>query len=416
MKRTLITILLLASFSQLLANNNWEKAYEFERFNLEHVEYLSPNSFIISTNFNSERNGNITFEYALQLTKDMGKTWKRIYQDSTSVSDIPKQALRIVDLKVNENGIITLLREDGYILFSKDEGEKWDSVKTSISSNKVGLMQTNKNSVLIYYKRTDSLFFLDLDTKKIETIYFPEPVFKGGEETLNITGFAYLTENNIIFSCNKTNSDTTFNYTYLTTDRGENWDYYERENSVGALYFIDENLGYSCGVNNLTTNPQKNFYACIDKTTDGGKTWENLYLGEPNIIFREIEKAGNQFICLTKYTLFPRSSTNMMEWEVDSVVNAITSSGPPMDVACDGDGNCIMVMRAGHIQKLVNASTSVVEIPNLDSDYFVEYYDLQGNKMRNVIADSDLPNGLYLKAFRDKNNVIAKTEKLIITN
>ena len=413
----LILLILLFPFTQLLSNNNWVKVYTFDGFEIEHVEAFSKDTFLVATHFNKRRNGNITFEYALQMTTDIGKSWKMIYQDSTSLDDIPKEAQRIVDLKTTESSIITLLRKDGYILYSKDFGNKWDSVKTSYDYNNVGLIERFHNKILAYYKYTDSLFIFDLDSKKLETIYFPRPVFDGvNEDYLNLTAFSMLSDNYFIFSANRNTYDTNYSYSYISEDRGKTWKLYDRPNVARGYYFINNKLGYSCGDINKTTNPAKPYYSSIDKTTDGGKTWSNIYKGEEYVSFRQITKRGNSFVCLDLNSFYPRSSDNLTDWEVDSVNNDKSNDAIPYDIDCDNVGNCIFANRFNYIQRILSSKSSVTIIPFEDYEYNYEYYDLYGKKIENIRGDSDLPNGLYLKVYLNKNNKIEKTKKLLITN
>lgn len=429
MKKYIIILAFLSSFSITFAENSWEKVYEFEKHQLENMSSLSKDTFLISTYFNSRRNGNITFEYALKMTTDVGVTWKNIYQDSTSPYDIPIQAQRIVDVEVTDNNNIIFLRQDGYILYTSDFGSQWDSVKTSFVDEKVGVIRIFKNKVLAYFQYTDSLFIFDSNNKKIESIYFQLPLFNGEEgKILNFTDFEFLSDNNIIFAFNYTTEDTTYNFTYITNDKGKTWNLYERENTVTDYSFITNKVGYSCGTHKFTsriydpiTKTGKFYFASVDKTTDDGVTWENVFISEDNVFFREMTISDNMIICLPKYPLNlnyeinPYSSSNLIDFEIDSIANENPRGGTPREIACDDFGNCILIQDRSHVHRILNPKSSVIEIPIISDDYLVEYYDLQGNRIDGIRNESNLNSGLYLKVFKDKSNQIIKTDKLIIT-
>lgn len=416
MKNILILILELSS-SQLFANNNWVKVYDFESYDIEHIESFSKDTFVISTYFNMKRNGNITFEYALWLTTDLGESWNMIYQDSTSVEDIPKEAQRIADLNVSKTGVISFIRQDGFILFSEDYGNTWDSVSTSYNKVKVGLISNYNNKLLINYKRTDTLFFFDLDSKSLETIYLPPPLYNDNpEDELGILGFTLIDENRIIYSLQKSVSDSIIGFSYISEDRGKTWTIYERSNIAFDYYFVNSQIGYSCGESFLVSETGTISFSSIDKTIDGGKTWTNLYIGESDVSFRQIINNKNIFICLPQYKINPWSSNDLINWQKDSISVEVTDGGPNVDVSCDDYGNCLMIQRSDHIHRILNPESSIEDYHSNDENIsHIDYYDLKGNNLGKIERENDLNTGLYIKAYKDKYNNIIKSEKLIIT-
>ncbi|MCB0702663.1 MAG: hypothetical protein R2863_06960 [Candidatus Kapaibacterium sp.] len=421
--KTLI-ITIIFSFSHLYANNNWEKIYEFgKQYDLKAIESFSKDTFILSTYFNSKRNDNITWEYALWITTDVGESWKMIYQDSTGVEDIPKMAQQIVRLHVSDNSVISFIREDGYFVYSKDYGETWDSVKALHSEMKFTLsnysnLDSYGNKYIFTYKGIDTLYYYDLDTKELKSSYLPPPYYNDDPNLMIVllNGYELLGDDYIMCSARKFFADSVLGFTYISEDRGKTWDLYDRKNVAFKHSFIDNKLGYSCGVNYTKVDTGIVFSPSIDKTTDGGKTWSNLYVGEPDYEFVTFAKNRNSYIAITRYNINPWSSDILFDWERDSISVPVTDGGTISGVSCDDFGNCLVIQRVDHVHRILNPESSIEDyISTNENISYIDYYDFNGNNLGKIKSENDLNTGLFIKAFKDKYNNIIKSEKLIIT-
>lgn len=408
-------ILIFVAVSQLFASNNWEIVYKMENYNLIYIKSFSKDTFVLSTYYNRQRNGNITFENAIWLTTNVGESWKMIYQDSTSVADVPRMSQSILDMDVSENSIISFLREDGYILFSKDYGATWDSVKTAYEKMKNGRIDSYKNKLIARYKTTDSLYFLNFDTKELNAIKLPAPDYKDiPNNTMKLYNLSFNSDDNIIFSVLRSFPDT-ISFTLVTKDRGKTWKLFERRNNAYDFYFVNNELGYSCGTKYVSKNNELTSFPVFDKTTDGGETWENVYKGIEGSFFTDFAKNSNSFICIPVNSVAPISTENIPSWDLDTVTVPFTQGGASLDIACDDYGNCLMIQYHDNIHRLLSPPTSVSEEIPYSKDYSqIEYYDLSGHFLRDVKNVVGLNNGLYLKVYKDRNDNIVKVEKLVV--
>jgi hypothetical protein len=385
-----------------------------DKYNLRHINAFSKDTFVLATYYNTKRNGNITFENALWLTTDVGETWKMIYQDSVAIIDFnapPKFSQTILDVDVNDNSVISFLREDGYIFFSRDYGQTWDSVSTPNTKKKYGKIAMNKNKLVARFYNTDTLYYLDIDTKAIESIYMAPAEDNLIGEVLNLV---LLDDDNIIYST-ITPSVSSTKYTHITEDRGKTWTLYPRPNYAYDYYFVDSKLGYSCGETYLEDSLGVSSFASFDKTTDGGKTWENMYKGEKEIGFTDLAKNRSSFVCIARYEINPWSTSNFIDWEVDSIGTPVTDGGAPLDITCDDYGNCLMIQRTDNIQRTRDPQMSVRDGRTVSNTYqSIEYYDMRGNNLTDVINEGGMSSGFYMKVYKNRYGNIVKTEKLII--
>ncbi|PKL79905.1 MAG: hypothetical protein CVV25_06400 [Ignavibacteriae bacterium HGW-Ignavibacteriae-4] len=429
MKKIIIILLFLTTcntYSQI----EWELAKEMKNFHETKVEAFSKDTFIISTYFNSLRNENITFEWSIHLTTDRGTTWSRIYQDSVSLADIPRRERRIDQIEVTKNSVIAFTREDGYLLTSNDYGKTWDSLLVFLPYER-GTLLDSYEEYLACYTNEDYIIIYNTITKDTNHINIPElDIDFGGDNVHLLERHLYMRSiNEFYFVYTDVTPNASYSYLHITKDGGGTWEIRKHPRYYMDVVFLNDDLLYASGSISPTASGKGEFIGIIDKSTDGGLTWNNVVNAnevEYPFVFSYIiglYVSNNKIIgTLDTYNAI---STKKDEdnWKFDNLEPmTFVNSDFLLDIACDDNDNCLGAFRYSYIVRNKIGTTSVAkEIKDLNTNYKnIEIYDLNGQKLyeKHTISDKsnlELQNGLYLKVYKDFQNNIIKTEKLFIT-
>jgi len=221
------------------------------------------------------------------LTRDCWKSWNYVIVDS------PKYPLRkysfaafvhpshnLILIGCNDNSV-------GHIVRSTDGGATWKD--TTIGSyvknqpiNFITAMAARDSSHIVVLMGADSTYFSDhlmlssdggVTWQSVMTPKFLHDSPQDGTPPNPI--LSYLAPNTLIVAA--CNSDTDYNCTfYQTTNLGVTWNSgFIANTTITKFAFINPNLGFASGT--LYDLSAKTETATIDKTTDGGATWTNIF-------------------------------------------------------------------------------------------------------------------------------------------
>jgi hypothetical protein len=431
MKRFIIILLSLFfmtyfSYSQV----KWELAKDIHGFNNLNIEAFTKDTFVISSYYNTLRNGNITFEWALQLTKDRGNTWEYIYQDSTSVADIPRQPLRIDALEVTENSVIAFTREDGFLFVSKDYGNTWDSLLIFEPFGRGSRLDSYKNKIVIY---TYDNYIITYNTDTGDTTHIDIPKFdlKNEDAKLLMVEQLHIKDANFLYLVyTDITKDSSYSYLYLTKDRGKTWTLSRNNHYYKDMIFLSDSVVYGCGSTSPTESGKGDFSGVIDKSTNGGKTWKTLINGANAdtavfiSYFLDFYTNNDLIICTPQTYNSISAKVGEDIWQFDNIKPTdFRNSGWMNDVAIDKEGNIMATFESHYIVRNVNPPSTVVEtISDKSFNYSKLYiYNISGqivseSRKGSSINTLELPDGAYFLIYIDDNYNVLKTDKLIITH
>ncbi len=430
MKKYIIVMIFLISY---VTNSQveWELSKEFENFKISEIESFSKDTFVFAAEYNSLRNGNITFEWSMHLTTDNGNTWSRIYQDSTSIADLPREPLKIRDMEITKNGTFAFTREDGYLFTSKDYGNSWDSLLIFLPFERSTLLDSFEESIACY---TNDGYIIIYDTESKDTSHINiadhNIVFENDVVLLFATKLIMHNNNFFSFLLTDITADSSYSYIHLTKDRGKTWEIIDNPRFYVDVLFVEENIIYGCGSTKPTESGKGDFTGVIDKSTDGGKTWMTVVNGKQIDYFFDVQYFQSLYmnseyiICAAKTFNSLSTKIGNDNWQFDNLEpTTFENSGFMVDIACDDYGNCLAACQNNYILRNIRSESSI-SLYN-DNNFFeyssVSIYSYDGQLIFNSSSEFDLgnlylPPGLYMKVFWNKYGKFIKSEKFIKSN
>ena len=417
-KSFLLFLTFLFTISSYSQHKKWEVIQEFENFMQLDIESFSLDTFVVSKYYSTTRNENFTWEWSIHLTPDRGETWTRVYQDSTGIEDIPRQPDRIQEIEVNDH-VLSMIRDDGYFLTTYDYGETWDSILVFEPYERTTHL-TSFGKYIACFAFNNNILLYDIYTKDTSTIncpYWGDVIDLNLNDNLNLKSFRVINDSTINMILSIQSTDTSYSFLYYTTNWGKSWDYYQFPKYYQDVIQLEDGTMYACGSTWPNQKGDGNDTGVIEKSTDNGKTWLNLYSSNEFNYILEFERY-NEVLYATTNTEYMLAGNIIDEvWSEIEIVNFedFFAGGKVRNIECDNNGNCLSVSDSRLVSRSIDSKTTIVDsdhvnINELNLDYDV--YSINGNQIE---ESENLPSGVYFKVYKDKNNNYVRTEKLIIT-
>ncbi|HWF44601.1 MAG TPA: hypothetical protein VG537_08160 [Candidatus Kapabacteria bacterium] len=212
-------------------------------------------------------------------TVNNGNSWNYIFLDTGTgyqnrkytISGIVHPSHNLIVLGCND-------RQVGLILRSTDAGKTWmdtvvgsyDQTKPPNTISAISALDSNHISVM-----TNGGLFLHSSDGGVTWQSIPCPIFPfyaGSSDLIVNIVLDYLAPNTLVVS----KSVYPNSAIYVTTNLGSTWDSgFQMSHNISKFAFINAHIGFASGI--LWDLNAKTETATIDKTTDGGLTWFNIF-------------------------------------------------------------------------------------------------------------------------------------------
>ena len=320
--KKIILLLLLAfmTYSQLMSD--WKKVYEFgDDLRFQDIDCADELNCL-----------SISFEYVIKTT-DGGYNWFIQFADTTTeVYNEQGQIEKYIPSKFNSRTCIDYVTPDfavvghqnGQVSITRDGGSTWDSVSLGLTRDIKSIQFVDENYGIVFATNSDIYRTHNggFDWEKIELTY------KENYPTIEVNIFVVGKDSLIVLVLEGTNPKNQLYRLEKTTDGGITW---ESSNKIPLdqellPYFITMNSGWLAGSDRKTINTAN---PVIFYTSDGGLSWVkqmdtilNPQVGLSQIYFYN----ENEGISYNRRRIF-RTNDGGQNWNIDDSYPELSQGG-----------------------------------------------------------------------------------------
>ncbi len=204
-------------------------------------------------------------------TRDMGKTWELVYEDP-SWQGIRTDHFKPWNMAYPDSNHLYISYDRGAIRRSHDRGRTFDTVRLGTQwqleflqmIDSVKGMACDYTEIFLTDNGWDSYKRINVDSILPEYFLFPRAIYMHSLDTFDFVS---------------SNKDVIY---FRTCDGGETWDINILEEDqaeiyhLSSIFYINRDIGWMAGNRDLPLADDQRADVLF-KTTDGGKTWNNVY-------------------------------------------------------------------------------------------------------------------------------------------
>ena len=263
MKKYIILFLLIfifSSYSQVV----WERVY-YKHFNETMMTICSPDSTDCLVLMQD------TGCTMVIGTRDMGKTWELVYEQPAWIH-IKTDHFKPWNMAYPDSNHLYISYDRGAIRRSHDRGRTFDTVRIGTQwqldylqmIDSLKGMACDSYDIFITDNGWDSFNRISVDSILPEYNLFPRAIYMHSLDT-----FDFMSSNKEVIYFRTCDGGETWDINILEEDQQER--YY-----LFSIFFINKDIGWMAGDRNrINAGDQRS--DVLFKTTDGGKTWKNVY-------------------------------------------------------------------------------------------------------------------------------------------
>ncbi len=239
----------------------------------------------------------------IDRTTDGGLTWTRVFSDTLSKNNIPKE---LYFISYPDTNLCYVTSDSGIVYKSTNNGNTWEVIQFEKLTNQYISAFNEKYLVKeeLYFNSAKGIFYWSNDSGKNWNLFNIPPEYN----SYMFNSFSIFAENSIIFSLISEDGDIIF---LKTTDNGENWIKFQAfEHS--SIQFVNNEIGFA--KINTSDNP---YLYTLTKTNDGGNTWniltDSLLFGKRNIRYFFSDENNGIVYCNILYFIITKDGGSTWE-------------------------------------------------------------------------------------------------------